>query len=197
MAEWLLPFPDSDITCAHGVVDKLHPNGHRGTDYGKGSAHKGAAIKAIGAGKVVLSEWHDNLGNVLVLKLKTGKFAYFCHLLEPGLPVGTVVKTGAVLGKIGNTGKYSFGAHLHCGVSDAVKGVYFGKVESLPKYVKAQLALAPKAPVVHEKPVEKAVVVPAEPEHVEPQVKPVEAVASKPKAKPVAKTVAKTVAKAE
>ena len=193
MAEWLLPFPDSDITCAHGVKDKLHPNGHRGTDYGKGSAHKGAPIKAISTGKIVLSEWHDNLGNVVVQRLKTGKFAYFCHLLEPGLPVGTVAKVGTVIGKIGNTGHYSFGAHLHCGISDDVKGVYMGKVESLPAYVKAQLALAPKAPVVHEKPVVKPVAAPAEPEHVEPQVKPVEAAAapSKPKAKPTGKTVSK------
>ena len=189
MADWLLPFPDSDITCAHGVKDKLHPNGHRGTDYGKGSAHKGAPIKAIATGTIVLSEWHDNLGNVVVQKLRTGKYAYFCHLLEPGLPKGTVAKVGTVIGKIGNTGKYSFGAHLHCGISDDVKGVYFGKVESLPAYVKAQLAKS--APVVHEKPVEKPVAAPAEPVHEKPQVKPVEAVASKPKAKPAGKTVAK------
>ncbi len=137
MAEWILPFEDKDITCAHGVVDKLHPNGHRGTDYGKGKARLGAPIKAIVDAKVVVSDFHHNLGNVVVLKLPTGKYAYFCHLQAPGLAKDTVVKSGEVIGKVGNTGAYSFGAHLHCGVSDGPTGYIAGKVESLPAYVKA------------------------------------------------------------
>ncbi len=155
MSEWVLPFPDSDITCAHGVVDELHPRGHRGTDYGKGSARKGAPVKAIGQGTVVRSEWHDNLGNVVVLRVAGGKYAYYCHLVEPGAKLHTKVKAGDVIGKVGNTGRYSFGAHLHCGVSDKPDGVYAGKVESLPAFVKARQAEEKKAAVkpVVEKPV--------------------------------------------
>lgn len=159
MSAWILPFPDSDITCAHGVVDELHPRGHRGTDYGKGSARKGAPVKAIGQGTIVRSEWHENLGNVVVLRVAGGKYAYYCHLIEPGAKLHSTVKAGDVIGKIGNTGRYSFGAHLHCGVSDKPDGVYAGKVESLPAFVKARQAeekkAAPAAPV--EKPAAKPV----------------------------------------
>lgn len=144
--EWVLPFPDSAITCKHGVVDKLHPNGHRGTDYGKGPARGGAKIGAVSHGRVVVSEWHKNLGNVVVMKHATGKFSYYCHLLEPGLPAGTyVAKAGDVIGKVGNTGAYSFGSHLHCGISDGPRGFISGAVYDIVKYVKEQMAVKPKA----------------------------------------------------
>lgn len=155
--EWVLPFPDSAITCKHGVVDKLHPNGHRGTDYGKGPARGGAKIGAVSHGRVVVSEWHKNLGNVVVMKHATGKFSYFCHLQEPGLPVGSyVAKAGDVIGKVGNTGAYSFGSHLHCGISDGPRGFISGAVYDIVKYVKEQQAAnKPKAaPKPVETPVE-------------------------------------------
>jgi murein DD-endopeptidase MepM/ murein hydrolase activator NlpD len=147
MSEWILPFPETAITCRHGVKDELHPNGHRGTDFGKGPAKNGAPIPAPSLGRVVISEWHDNLGNVVVMKTPTGKFTYFCHLIEPGLPVNAyVAKAGDPLGKIGNTGHYSFGAHLHCGVSDHARGFETGVVHDIVAYVKEQQALAKKAP---------------------------------------------------
>lgn len=155
--EWVLPFPDSAITCKHGVVDKLHPNGHRGTDYGKGPARGGAQIGAVSHGRVVVSEWHKNLGNVVVMKHATGKFSYYCHLQEPGLPLGSyVAKAGDVIGRVGNTGAYSFGSHLHCGISDGARGFISGAVYDIVAYVKEQQAAAkPKpAPKPVEAPVE-------------------------------------------
>lgn len=146
MSSWVLPFPDNCITCAHGVTDDLHPNGHRGTDYGKREAKLGAPVKAIALGRVVLSEYHHNLGNVVVVKHATGKFSYYCHLKDAGPAVGTYLRAaGEVIGKVGNTGQYSFGAHLHCGVSDERTGVYAGKVYDIVKYVKEQQALEKKA----------------------------------------------------
>ncbi len=144
--EWVLPFADSDITCKHGVVDKLHPNGHRGTDYGRGKARAGAPIGAVSHGRVAVSEWHKNLGNVVVMRHATGKFSYYCHLQEPGLPVGSyVAKAGDVIGKVGNTGAYSFGSHLHCGISDGPRGFISGAVHDIVKYVKEQQAANKKA----------------------------------------------------
>lgn len=142
MATWQHVFPKKKITCAHGVVDKLHPNGHRGTDYG---LPVGVKILAISDGKVVLSEKHHNLGNVTVIKLHTGKYWYSVHMQHPGLPVGTVVATGDEVGKVGDTGAYCFGAHLHTGISDEKTGVYSGKVYDIVKYVDDQIAKsAPK-----------------------------------------------------
>lgn len=153
MSAWILPFPETAITCRHGVVDELHPNGHRGTDFGKGPARGGAQIGAVALGRVVVSEWHKNLGNVVVMKHATGKFSYWCHLQEPGLPVGSyVAKPGDVIGRVGNTGAYSFGSHLHCGISDAPRGFISGPVQDIVAYVKAQNTVATPKPVA--KPVE-------------------------------------------
>lgn len=144
MANWQHVFPKKKITCAHGVVDKLHPNGHRGTDYG---LPVGVKIFAITDGKVVLSEKHHNLGNVTVVKLHTGKFWYSVHMQHPGLPVGTEVKCGDEVGKVGDTGAYCFGAHLHTGISDDKTGVYSGKVYDIVKYVDQHLEkVAPAKP---------------------------------------------------
>ncbi len=145
MAEWVLPFPETDITCRHGVVDELHPNGHRGTDFGKGTAKLGAPIKSISHGRVARSEYHHNLGNVVVVKHATGKFSYYTHLQEPGAALGAAVPAGGVIGKLGHTGAYCFGSHLHCGVSDEAEGVYSGKVYDIVKYVKEQQAANKKA----------------------------------------------------
>lgn len=183
MAQWQHVFPKKSITCAHGVVDKLHPNGHRGTDYGKNGVTVGSKIKAITDGKVVFSEWHHNLGNVTVIKLHTGKYWYSVHMLEPGLPAGTEVKFNDVIGKVGNTGAYTFGAHLHTGISPEPKGVYAGKVMDIVEYVDKQLAKdAPKAePVASVAP--SAESVPAEPAQPEAPAAPAAEAAPAAKAK--------------
>ena len=69
-------------------------------------------------------------GNSLTLDLGQNQFATYCHL-RAGLKVraGDLVKTGQVLGAIGNSGS-SFGAHLHFQVtdgpdSDASEGIPF------------------------------------------------------------------------
>lgn len=146
MATWQHVFAEKSITCRHGVVDKLHPNGHRGTDYGKNGVGNGSIIYAITDCTVVFSEWHVNLGNVSVFKLPTGKFWYTVHMQKPGLPAGTKVAMGEKVGRVGDTGGYCFGAHLHTGISDVAKGVYSGVVHDIVKYVDQQIAKsAPKA----------------------------------------------------
>lgn len=134
---WQTPFPSKKITCAHGVVDRLHPNGHRGTDYGLPVGTKIPMIAPTGV--VVKSEWSKNLGNVTVVKLPVGgKFWYSVHMQHPGLPVGTKVRFGDTVGKVGDTGAYCFGAHLHTGISDTVDGVYSGKVYDIVEFVAEQ-----------------------------------------------------------
>jgi len=53
-------------------------------------------------------EW----GNYVRVDDNSGNRYYFCHLKSRNVKVGDTVKTGDVLGVIGNTGK-SFGAHSH------------------------------------------------------------------------------------
>lgn len=123
MQKLFLPIQDCMITA-----------GYQNAAYVKkfGFAHFGQdliSVKAVrniasgGEGKVLLSGMDNVLGNVLavlypqVYNHKTGKtadvilrYAHFDRLL---VRAGDRVVPGATLGQYGNTGKYSFGPHLH------------------------------------------------------------------------------------
>jgi hypothetical protein len=60
----------------------------------------------------------DYGGNYVLLRIKPDVYAFYAHL-QPGLTVkvGDQVKTGAVIGKLGNTGN-STNPHLHFGLVD-------------------------------------------------------------------------------
>ena len=98
---------------------------HSGLDF---AMPIGTPIPALANGTIVLNQESKVLGHVVVLRImdKEQKLAYagYCHLAEPGLPVGTKVKEGEIIGKVGNTGSASSGPHLHMTVSREVKGVF-------------------------------------------------------------------------
>jgi murein DD-endopeptidase MepM/ murein hydrolase activator NlpD len=123
------PFEPKFITGRFGTLSEfrrkkgLQP--HSGVDWAK---PEGTPIPAIGNGTIVLQQWSDVLGNVSVQRImgKDKKLYYvgYCHLKELGLAVGTKVVEGEAIGKVGNTGSASSGAHLHLTVSREVKGVF-------------------------------------------------------------------------
>lgn len=123
------PFEPKYITGRFGTLSEYRKkNGmqpHSGVDWAR---PEGTPIPAIANGTIVLQQWSNVLGNVSVLRVmgKDKKLYYvgYCHLAEPGLAVGTKVKEGDVVGKVGNTGSASSGAHLHLTVSKEVKGVF-------------------------------------------------------------------------
>ncbi|WP_308468368.1 M23 family metallopeptidase [Rathayibacter soli] len=60
-------------------------------------------------------------GNAVILKIDDGVYAFYAHLQTGSVTVhvGDEVKTGDVIGKLGNTGP-STGAHLHFGLLDSL-----------------------------------------------------------------------------
>ena len=124
-----LPFSYKKITGRFGTLSEYRrKNGmqpHSGLDF---AMPEGTPIPALANGTIVLQQFSKVLGNVSVLRVlgKDGKlyFIGYCHLAEPGLPVGTKVKRDETVGKVGNTGSASTGAHLHMTVSKEVKGVF-------------------------------------------------------------------------
>jgi murein DD-endopeptidase MepM/ murein hydrolase activator NlpD len=139
---WRQPLDKFKITCVFGLKDEYHPNGHRGTDYA--GVPEGTPLKAVADGMtVVLNKGlkdSPGLGNVLVLQIGSRFFGY-SHMKEQSpLKVGDKVNAGDVVGKMGNTGNFSHGAHLHFTLSDTVAGVYSGTVMDAHQFLEDKIA---------------------------------------------------------
>lgn len=112
--EW--PFDLSMVSSEYGM--RVHPvtgeeKLHAGIDFG---APGGAPIKSIGSGTVTRSEDSGGFGNLVVVDHGTASGdqveSYYAHMVEPGIPVGSIVTNQTVLGNVGTTG-LSSGEHLH------------------------------------------------------------------------------------
>ena len=146
MFNWRQPVDKVKLGSRFGAVDQWHkPPGHRGTDYNGFAA--GYALKAVGDGKIVLNQWSDVLGNVVVLLVGKHYFGY-CHMLEKSpLKIGHIVKSGDIVGKAGNTGSASAGVHLHFTLSLDKNGVFYGKVYDAHAFIEKMAAAEKKAKV--------------------------------------------------
>lgn len=146
-----LPFHWKKITGRFGTLSEFRRrNGmqaHSGVDF---ALPIGTPIPALDRGTIVLQQWSNVLGNVLVLRVlgydpdgdKSKRELYYigyCHLDDKGLPVGTRVKEGDIIARSGNTGGATTGPHVHITVSKEVRGV-FGPTsvkQDLIEFVKA------------------------------------------------------------
>lgn len=75
-------------------------------------------------GTVQRNEYNASYGNMIVITTTDGKSILMAHMKEKSkLKVGTAIKKGDVVGKMGNTGN-SFGAHLHIEVQNSKTWAY-------------------------------------------------------------------------
>ena len=124
-----LPFHHSKITGRFGTLSEFRRargmQPHSGLDF---AMPIGTPIPAIANGTIVLNQESKVLGHVVVLRVmdKQKKLAYvgYSHLQRPGLPIGTKVKAGQIIGLVGNSGGASSGPQLHLTVSREVKGIF-------------------------------------------------------------------------
>ena len=159
MAKFIFPFSDSAVTGHFGKIRTIRgkkTNPHRGTDWG---VRRGTAIPAVSAGTVKVVQFSKVLGWVLVQtvygKDKKVRYVGYCHMdTKPTLKVGAKIKVGQTIGKIGNTGM-STGPHLHATLSTSAKGVFYGTVLDLHKYL-SENAEKPSESISGTKKIEKA-----------------------------------------
>lgn len=84
---------------------------HSGEDF---SAPAGTPVLATARGRVVLAKSLFFLGNTVMVDHGFGLYSFYGHLSAIEVEAGTLVAKGAVLGKVGATGRVT-GAHLHWG----------------------------------------------------------------------------------
>jgi murein DD-endopeptidase MepM/ murein hydrolase activator NlpD len=154
MAEWQHPFNEKTITSRFGVTER-RDNPHRGTDYAPGPNE---LIRAVTKGTVVKTDWSNCLGWYMVqtawAKKKTWYIGY-SHLSckthgidckgpsqhKDGsnnfvrLKVGDKLEFGQWVGRVGNTGDCSRGAHVHVTLGDTMESVIYGNVMDVTKFI--------------------------------------------------------------
>lgn len=88
-------------------------NPHSGLDF---AARLGTPIKAPAAGTVILVGDYFFNGRTVFIDHGQGFISMFCHLSAVDVKVGDTLTRGAVLGKVGMTGRAT-GPHMHWNVS--------------------------------------------------------------------------------
>src|SRR6266576_586966 len=93
-------------------------NGNPGTPHGGVDlpGTTGTPVHAAQRGKVALAEELFFSGNTVVLDHGLGIYTFYGHLSEIDVKAGDSLETGAVLGKVGATGRVT-GPHLHWGLT--------------------------------------------------------------------------------
>jgi murein DD-endopeptidase MepM/ murein hydrolase activator NlpD len=87
-------------------------NPHGGGDF---LSPAGTPIKAPGGGRIVLAQRLYFSGNTIIIDHGLGLFSLLAHLSAFDVREGDAVKAGAVVGKVGATGRVT-GPHLHWAV---------------------------------------------------------------------------------
>jgi murein DD-endopeptidase MepM/ murein hydrolase activator NlpD len=117
---WDGPFhyPLTGITTGGNFGKRRILNGKAGSPHGGVDfpAPAGTPILAAQRGRVVLAEPLYFSGNTVIVDHGLGLYTFYAHFESISVQAGDLVDTGAVLGKVGATGRVT-GPHLHWGAT--------------------------------------------------------------------------------
>ncbi len=103
---------------------------HSGVDLANAA---GTPVLAPARGRVVLAEWLESFGNVVMLDHGQGVYSYYLHMQSANVTVGQTVKRDRLLGLMGQEG-VATGPHVHWSV--AVAGVRVDPMEWVERSIR-------------------------------------------------------------
>jgi len=111
-------YPLAGITSGGNFGKRRILNGKAGSPHGGVDfpAPAGTPVYAAQRGRVVLAEPLYFSGNTVVLDHGLGLYTFYAHFESISVQSGDLVDTGALLGKVGATGRVT-GPHLHWGAT--------------------------------------------------------------------------------
>ena len=111
-------YPLTGVTTGGNFGKRRILNGQAGSPHGgvDFAALAGTPVYAAQRGRVVLAEPLYFSGNTVVLDHGLGLYTFYGHFESLSVQPGDLVDTGAVLGKVGATGRVT-GPHLHWGAT--------------------------------------------------------------------------------
>lgn len=92
---------------------KKKPDNHYGIDIANVI---GTDIKAADDGIIRIPDFHKGYGNRVYIFHSDNSMSYYSHLSEITVKESTKIIKGQVIAKMGNTGEYTTGPHLHYGL---------------------------------------------------------------------------------
>jgi len=110
---FILPVP-GEVTSPFGarrIINHKPKSPHSGVDL---RAREGEEVRASNSGKVALVYEGYLLGKTILLEHGGGLYTLYCHLSQPLVKSGEMVRKGEVIALSGATGRVS-GPHLHFG----------------------------------------------------------------------------------
>jgi len=110
------PVPPNRVTSTYGPREMFGKNFHYGVDI---AVPTGTALRSVGDGRVVSTEWNYGGGQLITIKYDNGMTSTYAHCKDSSVTAGSVVTKGQVVGHTNNTGAYTTGPHLHFAVKDA------------------------------------------------------------------------------
>ncbi len=110
----VMPVPNYSVTSDFGV--RRHPvsgqtHFHTGLDLLSQTGDE--KVHPVKPGIVVLAQFHQQYGNMVVVRHTNGVESLYAHLANIEVKLGDKVTNESVLGNIGSTGSSSTGKHLH------------------------------------------------------------------------------------
>src|SRR6266478_2779987 len=110
--------PLDGVTTGSNFGKRRILNGNPGSPHGGVDlpGATGTPVHAAQRGRVVLAEQMFFSGNTVVVDHGLGIYTFYGHLSQIDVKAGDALETGAVLGKVGATGRVT-GPHLHWGLT--------------------------------------------------------------------------------